>query len=56
MRTAGPRLSRIFDSGRAPVSDVADRLPGIFEDHTLVGPEDAGFREMALRSRQTGRP
>ena len=56
MRTAGPRLRRIFDSSRAPASDVADRLPRIFEDHNLVGPEDAGFREMAPRSRQTGRP
>ena len=26
------------------------------EDHNLVGPEDAGFREMAPRSRQNGRP
>jgi len=25
---------------RAPASDVADRLPGIFEDHDLVGPEE----------------
>ena len=56
MRTAGPRLRRIFDSGRESASDVADRLPGIFEDHNLVGLEDAGFREMARRSRQTGRP
>jgi len=51
MRTAGPRLRRIFDSSRAPASDVAGRLPGIFEDHNL-----AGFREMAPRSRQDGRP
>jgi len=49
-------LRRIFDSSRAPASEVAERLPGIFEDHNLVGPEDAGFREMALRSRQNGRP
>jgi hypothetical protein len=42
MYTAGPRLRRIFDSSRAPASDVADRLPRIFEDHNL-----AGFREMA---------
>ena len=56
MYTAGPRLRRIFDSSRAPASDVADRLPGIFEDHNLVGPEDAGFREMARRSRQNGHP
>jgi len=27
-----------------------------FEDHDLVGPEDAGFREMARRSRQNGHP
>ena len=40
IRTAGPQLRRIFDSSRAPASDVADRLPGIFEDHDLVGPED----------------
>jgi hypothetical protein len=52
MRTAGPRLRRIFDSSRVPASDVAGRLPGIFEDHNLVGPEDAGFREMARRSRR----
>jgi hypothetical protein len=49
-------LRRIFDSSRAPASDVAGRLPAIFEDHDLVGPEDAGFREMAWRSRQNGRP
>ncbi len=41
MGTAGPRLRCTFDSSRAPASDVADRLPGIFEDHNLVGPEDA---------------
>jgi hypothetical protein len=40
IRTAGSQLRRIFDSSRAPASDVADRLPGIFEDHDLVGPED----------------
>jgi len=56
IRTAGPQLMRIFDSSRAPASDVADRLPGIFEDHDLVGPEHAGFREMARRSRQNGHP
>ena len=49
-------LRRIFDSSRAPASEVAERLPGIFEDHNLVGPEDAGFREKARRSRQDGRP
>jgi hypothetical protein len=26
---------------------VADRLPGIFEDHDLVGPDDDALREMA---------
>ncbi|HEV2259791.1 MAG TPA: hypothetical protein VGS06_42325, partial [Streptosporangiaceae bacterium] len=54
MGTAGPRLRRIFDSSRARASGVADRLPGIFEDHHLVGAEDAGFREIARRSRQNG--
>ncbi len=43
MRTAGPRLRRIFDSSRAPASDVADRLPGIFEDHNLVVRKTPGF-------------
>src|SRR2546429_6888712 len=47
IRTAGPQLRRIFDSSRAPASDVADRLPGIFEDHDLVGPEDDALQEMA---------
>ena len=56
MRTAGPRLRRIFDSSRAPASGVAGRLPAIFGDHNLAGPEDAGFREMARRSRQDGHP
>lgn len=51
MYAAGPRLRRIFDSSRAQASDVADRLPRIFEDHN-----PAGFREMAPRSRQNGRP
>jgi hypothetical protein len=27
-------------------SDVADRLPGIFEDHDFVGPEDDALQEM----------
>jgi hypothetical protein len=56
IRTAGPQLRRIFDLSRAPGSDVAGRLPGIFEDHDLAGPEDAGFREMARRSRRNGHP
>jgi hypothetical protein len=46
----------IFDSSRAPASGVAGRLPGIFEDRNLVGPEDDALREMARRSRQNGRP
>ena len=33
MRTAGPQLRRIFDSSRAPGSDVAGRLPG----HAALG-------------------
>jgi hypothetical protein len=56
MLSAGPRLRRIFDSSRAPAFDVAGRLPGIFEDHDLAGPGDAGFREMARRSRRNGHP
>src|SRR5437870_1137030 len=35
-------------------SDVADRLPGIFEDHDLVGPEDDALQEMARLMRQNG--
>jgi hypothetical protein len=37
-------------------TEQPDWLPGIFEDHNLVGPEDAGLREMARRSRQNGHP
>jgi hypothetical protein len=51
MYTAGPRLRRIFGSNRAPASDVAGRLPEIFENHNL-----AGFGDMVPRSRQNGRP
>ena len=54
IRTASPQLRRIFDSRRAPASDVADRLPGIFEDHDLVGPEDDALQEMARLMRQNG--
>ena len=54
MRTAGPRLRRIFDSSRAQASDVADRLPGIFEDHDVVGPEDDALAEMARSMRHNG--
>ncbi len=54
IRTAGPQLRRIFDSSRASTSDVADRLPGIFEGHDLVGPEDDALQEMARSMRQNG--
>jgi hypothetical protein len=53
MRTAGPQLRRIFDSSRAPGPDVAGRLPGIFEDHDLAGPEGDALQEMARPVRQT---
>ena len=53
MYTAGPRLRRIFDSSRAPGSDVVGRLPGILEDLDLAGPEDA-LQEMARSMRQNG--
>jgi hypothetical protein len=33
-------------------TDVADRLPGIFETHDLVGPEDAALQEMARSMRR----
>src|ERR1700676_4167557 len=36
IRTAGPQLRRIFDSSRAPGSDVADRLPG--SSRTMTSP------------------
>ena len=39
---------------RASASDVTDRLPGIFEDHDLVGPEDDALQEMARSMRQDG--
>lgn len=40
------------DVGAGPIescapSDVADRLPGIFEDHDLVGQEGDALEEMA---------
>jgi hypothetical protein len=54
IRTAAPQLRRIFDSSRAPGSDVAGRLPGIFEDHDLAGPEDGARQEMARSMRQNG--
>lgn len=38
---------------RAPASDVADRLPGIFGDHDLVGLEDE-LQEMARLMPQNG--
>jgi hypothetical protein len=47
IRTAGPQLRRIFGSSHASVSDVAGRLPGIFEDHDLVGPDDDALQEIA---------
>jgi hypothetical protein len=55
IRTAGPHLRRIFDSSRAPAPDVADRLPGIFADHDLVGPEDDALQELARSMRQKRR-
>ncbi|MEU4411119.1 hypothetical protein AB0F88_41995 [Streptosporangium sp. NPDC023963] len=48
------QLRRIFDSSRASASDVADRLPGIFENNDLLGPEDDALREMACSMRQNG--
>src|ERR1022692_3342559 len=54
IRAAGPQLRRIFDSSRAPGSDVADRLPGIFGDHDLAGPENDALQEMARSTRQNG--
>ncbi|MDX6291748.1 MAG: transposase, partial [Kribbellaceae bacterium] len=39
---------------RIAAAEVADRLPGIFEDHDLVGPEDDALQEMARSMRQNG--
>jgi hypothetical protein len=33
-------------------SDIAGRLPRIFEDHDLAGPEDDALQEMACSMRQ----
>ena len=46
-RALGRQRRRIFDSSRTPASDVVDRLPGIFEDYDLVGPEDDALYAMA---------
>jgi|SRR6266536_1962865 len=39
---------------RASASDVADRPPGIFQDHDLVGRKTTRLEEMARSMRQNG--
>ena len=53
-RSGGPRRRRILDSSRAPASDIPDRLPGMFEDHDLVGRQDDALQQMARSMRQNG--
>jgi hypothetical protein len=56
-RTPCSTSAFLFDSHGAlygPGSDVAGRVPGIFEDHDLVGPEDGALEEMARPMRQDG--
>jgi hypothetical protein len=55
-RTPCSTSAFLFDSDGAlygPGSDVVGRVPGIFEDHDLVGPEDGALEEMA-RSMRSG--